>query len=100
MLNSTKRQLPGFDPDADSKTFKIFGPPGTGKTTRLIKIVEKQLRLGVLPHEMVYVSFTNKAIDEAVDRVLKKFKQYNEDDFNNFRTIHSFVKKNYLHYLC
>ena len=76
-----------------NKTFKIFGPPGTGKTTRLIKIVEKHLRLGVQPFEMVYVSFTNKAIDEAVDRVLKKFKQYDEDDFNNFRTIHSFCKK-------
>jgi hypothetical protein len=35
----------------------------------------------VQPFEMVYVSFTNKAIDEAVDRVVKKFKQYKEDDF-------------------
>ena len=76
-----------------NKTFKIFGPPGTGKTTRLIKIVEKHLRLGVQPWEMVYVSFTNKAIDEAVDRVLKKFKLYKSDDFGNFRTIHSFCKK-------
>jgi DNA helicase-2/ATP-dependent DNA helicase PcrA len=75
------------------KTFKIFGPPGTGKTTRLIKILEKHLRLGVQPWEIVYVSFTNKAIDEAVDRVLKKFKEYKEEDFDNFRTIHSFCKK-------
>ena len=71
----------------------ITGSPGTGKTTRLIKIVEKHLRLGVQPWEMVYVSFTNKAIDEAVDRVLKKFKSYKSEDFNNFRTIHSFCKK-------
>ena len=76
-----------------NKTFKIFGPPGTGKTTRLIKILEKWLRLGVKPHEIVYVSFTNKAIDEAVSRVLKKFKDYKEEDFDNFRTIHSFCKK-------
>jgi hypothetical protein len=32
----------------------------------------------------MYLS-TNKAIDEAVDRVVKKFKQYKEDDFSNFR---------------
>jgi len=76
-----------------NKTFKIFGPPGTGKTTRLIKILEKWLRLGVKPHEIVYVSFTNKAINEAVSRVLKKFKDYKEEDFDNFRTIHSFCKK-------
>lgn len=88
-LNRSNRHLTQIH----KKTFKIFGPPGTGKTTRLIKIVEKHLRLGVQPFEMVYVSFTNKAIDEAVDRVLKKFKQYEEDDFNNFRTIHSFCKK-------
>ena len=91
MSNLTKNYLPSTQ--IANKTFKIFGPPGTGKTTRLIKIIEKWLRLGVQPHEMVYVSFTNKAIDEAVGRVLKKFKDYKEDDFNNFKTIHSFCKK-------
>jgi DNA helicase-2/ATP-dependent DNA helicase PcrA len=93
MLNSHNRQL--HLTQIANKTFKIFGPPGTGKTTRLIKLIEKHLRLGILPHEMVYVSFTNKAINEAVTRVLAKFTQYKEDDFNNFRTIHSFCKKQF-----
>jgi superfamily I DNA/RNA helicase len=71
MLHSNKASQDSIQ--IHNKSFKIFGPPGTGKTTRLIKIVEKHLRLGVQPFEMVYVSFTNKAIDEAVDRVVKKF---------------------------
>jgi len=93
MLNLHNRQL--HLTQIANKTFKIFGPPGTGKTTRLIKLIEKHLRLGILPHEMVYVSFTNKAINEAVTRVLAKFTQYKEDDFGNFRTIHSFCKKQF-----
>ena len=93
MLNSHNRQL--HLTQIANKTFKIFGPPGTGKTTRLIKLIEKHLRLGILPHEMVYVSFTNKAINEAVTRVLAKFTQYKEEDFGNFRTIHSFCKKQF-----
>ena len=31
------------------KTTKVFGPPGSGKTTYLLSIVETELQLGVHP---------------------------------------------------
>ena len=57
-----------------SKTIKIFGPPGTGKTTKLLGRVEKYLERGVKPNEVAYFSFTRKAVKEAVER----FKFINE----------------------
>ena len=39
----------------------IFGPPGTGKTTRLLNIVEQELRIGVPPDRIAYLAFTRKA---------------------------------------
>jgi len=39
----------------------IFGPPGTGKTTHLLRIVEKELRENnVPPHRIAYLAFTIK----------------------------------------
>ena len=82
MSNSLNRRLRG-------KTIKIFGPPGTGKTENLLKRVQRYLRQGYSPDEICYVSFTNKAVNECVARVRKKFKEYDEDYFKYFRTLHS-----------
>ena len=39
--------------------------------------------------EVSFVSFTKKAVNELISRSLKKFKEFDESEFNNFRTIHS-----------
>lgn len=66
----------------------ILGPPGTGKTTTLLGIVEKELADGTPPEEMAYVSFTRKAAHEAVERAEQKFKM-DKTRFTWFRTLHS-----------
>jgi len=70
------------------KRTAIFGPPGTGKTTKLLEIIEQELKAGVNPLEIAFVSFTNAAVNEAKTRTAKKFTLKKKDMFW-FRTIHS-----------
>ena len=70
----------------------IFGPPGTGKTTHLLRIVEQELKNKVSPNRIGYFAFTTKASEEALKRATDDF-NYNEKDFTYFRTLHSFAYK-------
>ena len=73
-----------------AKITKVFGPPGTGKTTFLLDTVEKELARGILSSQIGYFSFTRKAANEARDRAIQKFPLLNEKtDFPYFRTLHS-----------
>ena len=50
---------------------KILGPPGTGKTTKLLKYVQTFLKLGTPIERIGYFAFTKKAATEAKERMLK-----------------------------
>ena len=66
----------------------ILGPPGTGKTTRLLTLVEQYMEAGVPPDRIGYFSFTRRAAHEAITRACARFKM-GEREFPYFRTLHS-----------
>ena len=66
----------------------ILGPPGTGKTTKLLGMVDEELARGVPPDKIAYVSFTKRAAQEAVSRASEKF-DLDREQLRYFRTLHS-----------
>jgi superfamily I DNA/RNA helicase len=66
----------------------ILGPPGCGKTHTLIEIVREALAKGVHPSRIAFVSFTTKAIREALDRACAEF-NLEPKQLPNFRTLHA-----------
>ena len=69
----------------------ILGPPGTGKTTTLLKLVDDFIQNGIRPKQIGYFSFTKKAATEAADRAADKFGLDKENDLPFFRTLHSYA---------
>ena len=51
----------------------ILGPPGTGKTTTLLDLVDEFIRAGTHISKIGYFSFTKKAAWEASTRAEEKF---------------------------
>jgi DNA helicase-2/ATP-dependent DNA helicase PcrA len=70
----------------------ILGPPGTGKTTALLNVVDRALASGTPPERIAFLAFTRKAADEAIERAMSRF-GFDEDRLPYFRTLHSLAFK-------
>jgi DNA helicase-2/ATP-dependent DNA helicase PcrA len=72
-----------------SKTQVILGPPGTGKTSTLLGLIEDELQKGTKPDKIGFFTFTKKAVTEGKDRAIAKFDNIVDKDLPYFRTLHS-----------
>lgn len=70
------------------KTKIIVGPPGTGKTTKLLDIVEDQLLSDIDPGRICFVAFTRKAANEAKTRAIERL-GVDEMGLRYFKTLHA-----------
>jgi len=66
----------------------ILGPPGCGKTYRLMQIINEALSRGISPWEIGFLSFTRKAVNEARDRAAQEF-GFLPKDMPYFKTLHA-----------
>ena len=66
----------------------ILGPPGTGKTSTLLGLIEDELEKGTSPDRIGFFTFTKKAVNEGKERAMDKFNIANKD-LPFFRTLHS-----------
>lgn len=74
--------------------YKVIGPPGTGKTKRLLDEVDKYLAKGISLNRIGYFAFTRNAAKEARNRFLEKNKDLTKKDTLYFKTLHSLAFHN------
>ena len=74
--------------------YKVVGPPGTGKTRRLLNEVQKYVKKGIPLNRIGYFAFTRKAAGEARDRYLKVETHLSKKDIKHFQTLHSLAFNN------
>lgn len=69
------------------KTTVYFGPPGTGKTTKALQLLEGYLQKGIAPERIAFLTFSRKARAQARERMA----QYGIDEkqIPYVRTIHA-----------
>jgi len=70
------------------KVEKIYGAPGTGKTTQLMNILVEELKSGLSIEDISYMGFTRAACTEALTRA-EKVATFPEKKRYWFKTIHA-----------
>ena len=71
-----------------SHTQVILGPPGTGKTSTLLSLIEDELESGTEPENIGFFTFTRTAVKEGKQRAINKF-NISDRSLPFFRTLHS-----------
>ena len=66
----------------------ILGPPGTGKTSTLLGLLEEELDRGTCPEDIGFFTFTKQAVQEGKSRAMSRF-SITKTQLPYFRTLHS-----------
>jgi superfamily I DNA/RNA helicase len=66
----------------------VFGPPGTGKTTEMLRRLQGFLEGGIAPRKIAYCSFTQEGTNQGKLRAKQKF-GFHDEDMPYFCTLHS-----------
>jgi|TARA_R110002020_G_scaffold103231_1_gene241709 DNA helicase-2/ATP-dependent DNA helicase PcrA len=66
----------------------ILGPPGTGKTSTLLGLIEDEMEKGTRPERIGFFTFTKKAVKEGKERAIQRF-SVKDKELPYFRTLHS-----------
>ena len=96
---SVKAHVERKAPVAPKSCTKIFGPPGTGKTTTLMKKVVDYICAGGQTDNIAFLTFTNNAANVAQERIIEAarrhfpMRQFSLMDFPNFSTLHSLATR-------
>lgn len=70
---------------------KIFGPPGTGKTHTILKILKEKLDYGYSKNDVLLVGYSRATAQNLRDRCKKDLK-FNDEELEPIKTLHAMCK--------